>query len=184
MVNHSQLLQQEPENVADNGYGGKHIPIEPLENTLDQFQWGTQNYQWNLYKDGYANLCVGASIELVLNLKTDEGENIKRTFVGSCNFTFQSIAPITDWNATAKSMCIKNAATDAGKYLGRGINSEILPDRTAQQDKSKNEVRKKPDSKIMQKFLKAVEDKDEATITMLSNIYDLKTNENVESIQE
>lgn len=182
MVNHSELLKQEPANVADNGFGGKHIPIEPLENILDQFNWSTQNYQWQLYKDGYASLGVGASIELVLNLKTDEGEIIKRTFVGSCNFLLQSIAPITDWNATAKSMCIKNAATDAGKYLGRGINSEILPDRTSPQDKSKVEVKKKPDSKIMQKFLKAVENGDTATRTMLENIYDIKTDESAEKV--
>lgn len=180
MVDHYQLLKQNPENVADNGFGGLHIPIEPLENVLDDFHWSTQNYQWSLYKDGYASLGVGASIELVLILTTGEGETIRRTFVGSCNFLLQSIAPITDWNATAKSMCIKNAATDAGRYLGRGINSEIIPDRTIQQDKSKVEVKKKPDSKIMQKFMKAIETGDQATITMLENIYDIKKDEGAE----
>lgn len=183
MVNHSQLLKQEPENVADNGFGGKHIPIEPLENTLDLFHWSTQNYQWNLYKDGYASLGVGASIELVINFRTDEGETIKRTFVGSCNFLLQSVAPITDWNATAKSMCIKNAATDIGRYLGRGINSEAMVDRSTAPMKAPA-VKKQPDSKIMQQFLSAVESGDKATITLLSNIYDIKTEENVESIQK
>lgn len=178
MVTHSELLKQEPENVADNGFGGKHIPIEPLENALDTFLYSTQNYQWNLYKDGYASLGVAASIELVLNFKTNEGETIKRTFVGSCNFLLQSIHPILDWNATAKSMCIKNAATDAGKYLGRGINGEVLADRSAAPlDRKAPAVKKKPDSKIMQQFLKAVEEQDEATITLLSNIYDIKTEE-------
>ncbi len=181
MVTHSQLLQQEPENVADNGYGGKHIPIEPLENALDQFQYSTQGYQWNLYKDGYASLGVAASIELVLNIKTDEGEMIKRTFVGSCNFLLQSILPILDWNATAKSMCIKNAATDAGKWLGRGINGETLVDRSQPPiDRKPPAVRKQPDSKIMQQFLKAVEAGDQATITLLSNIYDIKTEPDAE----
>lgn len=172
MVTHSQLLKQEPDNVADNGFGGKHIPIEHLENILDQFNWSTQNYQWNLYKDGHASLGVGASIELVLNFRTDEGEIIKRTFVGACNFLLQSILPIPDWNATAKSMCIKNAATDAGKYLGRGINGETVVDRSERKPQA---VKKKPDSKIMQQFLAAVEANDEATITLLSNIYDIKT---------
>lgn len=176
MVTHSKLLKKEPENVADNGFGGKHIPIEPLENILDEFHWSTQNYQWELYKDGYASLGVGASIELVLNFKTDEGETIKRTFVGSCNFLLQSISPITDWNATAKSMCIKNAATDVGKYLGRGINSETMVDRSsAPIDRKPPAVKKTPDSKIMQQFLKAIEQKDEATITLLSNIYQINT---------
>lgn len=175
MVTHSDLLKKDPGDVAYNGHGGLHIPIEPLENALDTFHWGTQNYQWNLFKDGYASLGVAASIELVLNFQTDEGETIRRTFVGACNFLLQSIAPITDWNATAKSMCIKNAASDAGKWLGRGINSEVLPDRSAKTENGKVIVKKKPDSKIMQQFLKAVTNGDEATITMLSNIYDIKT---------
>lgn len=177
MVTHSNILKKEPENVADNGYGAKHIPIVSLEDALDEFHWSTQSYQWNLFKDGYASVGVAASIELVLNFKTDDGETIRRTFVGSCNFLLQSIAPITDWNATAKSMCIKNAASDAGKWLGRGINLEVLPDRTFQPEKKTNGVRKKPDSKIMQQFLAAVEKRDQATITMLTNIYDIKTEE-------
>lgn len=175
MVTNLHLLSQEPENVADNGYGGKHIPIEPLENALDNFNFSTQNYQWNLYKDGYASLGVAASIELVLNIKANEGEIIKRTFVGSCNFLLQSILPILDWNATAKSMCIKNAATDAGKWLGRGINGETMVDRSQPPiDRKPPAVKKKPDSKIMSQFLAAVEAGDGATITLLSNIYDIK----------
>jgi len=181
MVNHSELLKQEPKNVADNGYGGLHIPIEPLENALDYFNYSTQNYQFQLYKDGYASLGVAASIELVLNYKADDGEMIRRTFVGSCNFLLQSLLPITDWNATAKSMCIKNAATDAGKYFGRGINGESLVERSQPPvDRRPPAIKKNPDSKIMKQFLEAVEKNDQATITMLSNIYDIKTDKSAE----
>jgi hypothetical protein len=172
MVKHSELLKQNPDKISDNGHGGNHIPIDALEDSLDAFCFSTQNYQWNLYKDGYANLSVAASIELALNYQTDEGEKLVRTFVGACNFPLSAIAPIPDWNATAKSMCIKNAASDAGRWLGRGINSETLPDRT---ENGKKPVQlRKPDSKIMQQFLKAIEAGDEATMTMLSNIYDIK----------
>ena len=169
----NQLLQQDPVGATTSPRGGLHIPIEILENDLDLFQWGTRNYQWYLFKDGYANLCVGASLELVITI--DEKE---RTFVGCCNFSLASIAPIPDWNATAKSMCIKNAASEAGKRLGRGLNNETLP-------KDENSVKPpapkmNPDSKIMKQFLKAVEEKDEATLTMLSNIYDIKTEPDVE----
>lgn len=177
MVTHSELLQQNPDVIADNGHGGNHIPIADLENSLDAFHWSSQNYQWNLYKDGYANLCVAASIEVVLNYITDNSEKMKRTFVGACNFPLSSLMPIPDWNATAKSMCIKNAASDAGRWLGRGINEERLPDRTPIEKKV---VKMKPDSKIMKQFAKAIEDKDEATITMLSNIYDINIPANVE----
>ena len=175
MVVYEELLRSEPTTTADNGYGALHIPIERLEESLDMFEWGTQNYHWQVFKDGYASLHVAASIEIILNYRNSEGEKIKRTFVGACNFPIKSIEPIPDWNATAKSMCIKNAASDAGKWLGRGINSEVLPDRTPQEKREAKLA--KPDSKIMAQFLKAVEEKDEATITMLSNIYDIKTNQ-------
>jgi hypothetical protein len=168
-----ELLQQEPVATATSPRGGLHIPIEILENDLDLFQWSTRNYQWNLYKDGYANLCVGASLELVLLIRSDTGILQERTFVGCCNFLFGAIAPIPDWNATAKSMCIKNAASEAGKRFGRGLNSEILP--SSETSVKPPAVKSSPDSKIMSQFLKAVEEKDEATITMLSNIYDIKT---------
>lgn len=180
MVNHSEILKQSPENVADNGYGANHIPIESLEESLDVFNWGTQSYQWNIFKDGYAALHVAASIELVLNYETQEGEKIKRTFVGACNFALLSLGPILDWNATAKSLCIKNAASDAGKWLGRGINSETLPDRKPVVEKSRIANRKKPDSKIMQQFADAIAKGDQATITLLTNIYDIKTDSDAE----
>lgn len=177
MVTHSELLRQNPDAIADNGHGANHIPIADLENSLDAFNWSTQNYQWNLYKDGYANLCVAASIELVLNYITDNSEKMKRTFVGACNFPLSSLSQIPDWNATAKSMCIKNAASDAGRWLGRGINEEVLSDRTPAERKV---VKTKPDSKIMKQFLKAVEEGDQPTITMLSNIYDIQTVDDAE----
>lgn len=170
------LLADSPPETADNGYGALHIPIEKLENQLDRFNWSTQSYQWNLFKDGYAALHVAASIELVLIVKISESETIRRTFVGACNFPLLSLGPIQDWNATAKSMCIKNAASDAGKWLGRGLNSELIPDRTPAAEK-KIANKKTPDTKIMQQFLAAVEKGDQATITMLSNIYDIKTDQ-------
>ena len=169
----NELLKQDPVGQAPSPRGGLHIPIEILENDLDLFQWSTRNYHWNLFKDGYANLVVAASLELVLLIRSDTGVLQERSFVGCCNFDIKSILPITDWNATAKSMCIKNAASEAGKRLGRGLNSEVLPsnENTVQPSAAKP----KADNSILKQFLKAVEDKDEATITLLSNIYDIKT---------
>jgi hypothetical protein len=168
-----QLLQQEPLVKAISPRGGFHIPIEALENDLDLFQWSTRNYHWNVIKDGYANLVVAASIELVLLIRSDTGVLQERTFVGSCNFDIKSIAPNPDWNATAKSMCIKNAASEAGKRLGRGLNSEVIP---VKDDSVKpSSAKLNPDTNIIKQYLKAVAEKDKAMIDMLSNIYELKT---------
>lgn len=166
-----------PEGITKEIEVGKNkvasfIPIEELEYMLDAVDWNTKNFQSQLYKDGYANLCVAASLELEINYNYETGVSIKRTFVGACNFSLNSIEPNTHFLATAKSECIKNAASDIGKYFGRGLNNSIVPS----SDKVEKKVVKSiPDSKIMQQFLAAVESGDEATITMLTNIYNIKT---------
>lgn len=150
-----------------------YIPIETLECMLDAFEWSTKNFQYQIFKDGYANLCVAASLELEINYNKETGLLVKRTFVGACNFSTTSIEPNTHFLATAKSECIKNAASDIGKYFGRGLNNNIVP--VANEVSEKKVVKSNPDNKIMQQFLKAVETGDEATITLLTNIYNIKT---------
>ena len=154
------------------GTEARHIPIGELENLLDDLRYSTKNFQYQMYKDGYANLCVAASLELYIRYET-ETVFLERSFVGACNFPLSSIAPNQHFLATAKSECIKNAASDIGKYFGRGINDGIVP--AAKMVVEKPQVKSRPDSKIMQQFAKALEEGDEATITMLTNIYDIKT---------
>lgn len=149
------------------------IPIQELEYMLDPLSWSTRNFQYQIFKDGYANLCVAASLELeiVYNDFAPSQFEIKRVFVGACNFSLKSIEPNTHFLATAKSECIKNAASDIGKYFGRGLNNDIVPSSGKQE---KPVVKANPDSKIMKQFLRAVEEGDEKTITLLTNIYDIK----------
>lgn len=65
----------------------------------------------------------------------------------------------------------KERASDIAKYFGRGLNNDIVP---SNEKVEKPVVKSKPDSKIMKQFLAAVEAGDEATITLLTNIYDIK----------
>ena len=96
-----------------------------------------------------------------------------------------SLYPNQHWNATAKSECIKNAASDFGRKFGRGLNAAGIP---VIQTQEKTEKKIKPDSKIMKHFKEAVDSGDEATVIMLSNLYEIKIeepdvteNENTES---
>jgi hypothetical protein len=162
-----------PENIiATNADGGKFIPINELENMLDELDWGTRNFHSYIFKDGYANLVIAASLELVVKFKFN-GLERERSFVGACSFSLKSIDPNKHFLATAKSECVKNAASDIGKYFGRGLNDDLPPD--SEKTETKVLLRMKPDSKIMKQFLKAVEDKDEPAITMLTNIYEINT---------
>lgn len=150
------------------------IPILELEYMLDPLNWSTRNFQYQIFKDGYANLCVAASLELEIayNDFVPKEFEIKRSFVGACNFSLKSIEPNTHFLATAKSECIKNAASDIGRYFGRGLNNDIVPE-AGKEEKPK--VKSKPDTKIMKQFATAVASGDEATIQLLTNIYDIKT---------
>lgn len=169
------LLKSDPTDIEDNGYGGLHIPIDKLEDKLDDFKYETSHFKWQfLFVDNVQS--VAASIELTLNIETNFAivGHMKRTFVGTCNFKLNDLLPIEDWLSTAKSMCVKNAASDAGRYLGRGLNTDALPQRA--NGKGKREaVKRKPDALIMNKYMNAVLMKDQVTIQDLLDNYDIKT---------
>jgi hypothetical protein len=80
-----------------------------------------------LYKAWYDGNGVSASIELVIEYM-EGGNLIKRTLVGACNFDIKGILPNPHFVATAKSECIKNAASDIGKRFGRGLNESFVPE--------------------------------------------------------
>lgn len=171
-----EYLEQMPleEHVKEKD-GAFHIPIGSLEVALDFFDWGTRNFQWEMYKDGYANLCVAASLELVLNYQDDERNWISRCFVGACNFSLASLAPIPHFLATAKSECVKNAASAAGRRLGRELNVDVAHERGPSMLPEKPKAKIKPDPKIVEQFKSAVARGDEAAINLISNIYDVNT---------
>ncbi len=151
--------------------GALYIPIGQLESMLDDLSWSTKNFQHLIYKDGYANLCVAASLELEISYFDQTNDIFKRTFVGACNFALSTLEPNTHFLATAKSECIKNAASDIGKYFGRGLNDNLVP---SSKKPDKKVVKAKPDSKIMKQFADAIAKGDEATQIMLSNMYEIK----------
>ena len=67
-------------------------------------------------------------MELVVEYTSSEGKPLRRTFIGACNFPVKAIHPNSHFLATAKSECIKNAMSDIGKRLGRGLNVFTVPD--------------------------------------------------------
>jgi hypothetical protein len=160
------------------------IPIEILEGLLDEFCYSTRNFSYQIFKDGYANLCVAASLELIINYKSDSGiENIQRTFVGACNFPLNSLGANQHFLATAKSECKKNAASDMGKWFGRGLNAlSEIPE--AKDLGIKSVVKSKPDVKIMKQFEVAIKNGDKAAISLLTNIYDIKNEKEVDDVAE
>lgn len=176
-----QFVGKEPptENITTLSDGARFIPIEKLEPMLDDIEWSTSNFKYDIFKDGYANLCVAASIELSTGYTKENDSFETVTFVGGCNFSLSSIAPNTHFIATAKSECIKNAASDIGKYYGRGLNIGLTPAATQVEKKV---VKSKPDSKIMKQFLEAVEKGDEATQIMLTNVYAINTEKEVSNV--
>ena len=152
-----------------NDDGSCFIPINTLEDELDKLNWSTRNFNHFIFKGGYADLVVSASLELVIN-----HNGIERCFVGAASFSLKSIDPNPHFLATVKSECIKNAATDIGCLYGRHMNDEVLKNAALNNGKT-DKPKAKADSKIMKQFLKAIEDGDTATQVMLSNIYEIKT---------
>jgi len=120
------LRQEVPEtDISTLSEGAKYIKVERVEDLFDELfdDWSTQNFNFFLYKgEGYGNMGVAASLEVQVTIN-----GVKRTFVGACNFAQKAIYPNTHFLATAKSECMKNAASDIGKRLGRGLNADLIP---------------------------------------------------------
>jgi hypothetical protein len=149
--------------------GGYHIPIEKLRPLLDRINGTTRNYRTTFYKDGYSTICVCGSIELTVLIDGKE-----RTVTGAYNLNITD-APNGFWNGTLKSECTKNAAYELGKRLGRDLNKDAPKPEPTPDAPPKEKGKPQPDSKIMEQFRKAVERGDQAAITTLTNIYEIKT---------
>lgn len=167
----SKWLESEPpkSEVESNPNGSRFIPIEYIRALLDRLNGTVKNYRVQLYRDGIGMAAAG-SLELTVTIDGKE-----RTVTGAYNLKLNE-AIGGYWNGSLKSDCIKNAAAELGRRLGRDLNiGNDAPTIAKQQLTIQERVKMKPDSKIMKQFLTAIEKKDQAAITALTNIYDIKT---------
>lgn len=165
------LQTEPPKEEIESINGGYYIPIEKLYPLLDRLNWSTRNYKVQIYKDSYTNVSAHGSLELTVVI-----DGVERTVTGSYNLDISS-APNGYWNGTLKSDCIKNAASQIGKRLGRELNKEVPVATTTPSEKAIAKVEQmikiKPDQKVLKKFIQAVEKGDEATITAINNTYQM-----------
>lgn len=124
-----------PDQISSLSNGALFIPIISLEEMLDEFDnWGTQNFNYTLYRDTYGKHSVAASIELFIEYEKN-GKCIRRTFVGAANLDAKELWPNIHFLATIKSECIKNAASDIASRFGRGLNKDFVPQEPISVDK-------------------------------------------------
>jgi hypothetical protein len=156
--------------VEKNAIGRLHIPIEKLRPLLDRLMGSTKNFYAQLYKDNYGSLCAFGVIELSVWIDGRE-----RHVVGAYNLNIaESINGF--WNGTLKSECTKNAAAELGARLGRGLNKEndIPIENATVITQVKKIMKARPDSRVMQQYLAAIERGDQEAITTLKNIYEIE----------
>ncbi len=164
-------LDQEPlpTDVKKNPDGSLYIPIERVEELLDELTdkcWGTVNYHQSLYMDEEQRQCVYASIELELTIQ-DEDREINKVLVGSFNCRLDQYSPNPYWSGSVKSECVKNAAKDLGRRFGRYLNENFVPASNIPEEKPKS----KPDKAIRNAYEKAIIEKDEEIVKKLESIY-------------
>jgi hypothetical protein len=154
----------------------RYLPIDVVERDLDRWSWGTENFTWQFYRDNHGQQGITASIVLVIPWTEFNGKAVQRRLTGSCNFTMANYAPNSHFLATAKSECVKNAASDLGPKFGRGLNDTHhdegrqvefeAPPTAAQRQKTK------PDALMLAKFKKAAAEGDQTVLDILSNVYE------------
>ena len=150
----------------------RFLPIEVIERDLDRWAWGTENFIYQQFRDKFSKPCVSASLELVIPWKDDSGVVVIRRLAGACNFEIGSYAPNRHFVATAKSECVKNAASDLGKKFGRSLNDDLpfVGGEAAPAEKPGGKM--KPDAAILAQLKKAIAEGDETHKGILLSIYE------------
>lgn len=166
------------EDIAVLQGGARYLPIDVVERDLDRWVWSTQNFKWLLYDDKFRNRCIGADLELIIFWKNEDGTTTERRLIGVCNFVVGNYVPNGHIVATAKSECVKNAASDLGKKFGRGLNEGFMHSPVVEKATAKSAIKMIPEKSIIEKFKKAVEEGDETMIKIYSDIYEFNTEQN------
>lgn len=151
---------------------GKFLPIGVVERDLDRWAWSTQNFTYLQYRDRFGNPSITAELQLVIPWLDEKGITSERRLVGACNFVLASYEPNKHFLATARSECVKNAASDLGKKFGRGLNAEAVPINNDGVVAAKSTGKMKPDANILAQLKKAIEEGDETHKGILLSIYE------------
>lgn len=171
-------LAPEERDIAVLKEGGRYLPIDVIERDLDRWAWGTEHFIYQLYTDKFGNRCIAASLDLVIPWKDEGFATKERRLTGGCNFVISSYAPNGHFVATAKSECVKNAASDLGKKFGRGLNEEVAPIQSETPAPEKPKTKMKPDAALLAQYKAAKERGDTTAMSIFENVYEIKEQEN------
>lgn len=170
-------LEPSEEDIATKE-DARYLPIDVVERDLDRWAWSTERFTWQFYRDGRGQQGISASIELVIPWMELSGKIVQRRLTGGCNFAMTNYAPNSHFVATAKSECVKNAASDLGRKFGRGLNEglgDVQRSEAPAEPAKKPQGKRKPDDTILAKMKKAVDAGDQTAIEIYSKIYEFET---------
>lgn len=171
-------LAPEESDIAVLKEGGRYLPIDVIERDLDRWPWSTERFTYQIYNDKFGKPCIAASLDLVIPWKDDGFATRERRLTGGCNFVISSYAPNGHFVATAKSECVKNAASDLGKKFGRGLNEEVAPIQSDAPAPEKLKSKMKPDAALLAQYKTAKEKGDTTAMSIFENVYEIKEQEN------
>jgi hypothetical protein len=172
MENTQEWLNSDPPIIEEKD-GALFVPgwaVEADLNLLCEYNWNRHNHKYSFHVDHNGDEWVATSVLLELHYFIS-GITVKRILAGS---SFIKIADYPESKNILQTGITE--ATKAGtKVLGNRFGYS-LNNRTVIKEKQKKErVKSAPDPQIMKAYLKAVHEKDEATIKRLTTIYDIKT---------
>lgn len=163
-----EIISREPlDFMVKDGQGYRYIPKSILQSELLKIFEG--NIRWEMLRETVVNNGLWGTGRLEYkNPATMEWLSV----TGTASLSHDKNMRLNFPNLEAH--CMINACKKIGVWFGQTLNKDqedTMDDGVPVIQQAKQKL--KPDSKIMTKFLKAVEDKDEAAITMMSNIYEI-----------
>lgn len=172
-------INTQPPVVEQNADGSEFIPIGHVEAGLTRLDphWGDENFRFQLFVGRTGAMLADGSLELVITY----GGKTRRlvgaaTMLIPADVDFDDPAVNSNYGATIKAECRKNAAKGIGIYFGAGLN-ERLTINTPQQNKPVNGRKKPdpvdmvPDKKSQEQYNFAAETLNEKAMLVLKTVY-------------
>lgn len=169
------LEQPQPEEIQDNTDGSQYLPIGIVETKLRQFDpaWSANNFTFlpiSFYDGTYLN----GSIEVTVSICFGDGGKYMKVMVGAATIKAEDYLPNTDWAATLKAECIKNAVKALGAQFGSELNGRVDVRKDIVGNKQRPRADKiVPDANILEQYREAVAKGNEKKRVMIEAAYDL-----------
>lgn len=165
--------------VDQNADGSEFIPIGIIEGSLTKLDphWGDENFRFQIFTGRSGAMLADGSLELIVTYGGRQRRLVgAATMLIPADVDFDDPSINSNYGATIKAECRKNAAKGLGLHFGAGLNDRLTINTPQQKPvlngrKKPDAVEINPDDKIQQQYNFAAETLNEKAMLVLKQVY-------------